>query len=405
MPRLWPLDASTLVALALASSACGDSAGSGAVTPIDDATDAAIEPDTTVEADTAVEPDAVDNTTPRAIFTVAFTPGGDGRTFTFDASESNDPDDPPGTLRFQWDWETTGQWTAPVSNPMAVHTFPGPGNYTVTLRVIDIEGDTGEATRFVKVVGPHPGNTEPVAAFDVTPEGGTTATVFAVDASASHDAEDPASALSVRWDFEGTGEWTEPTTDKTASHTFTRGGTYVITLEVTDTGGLQATATREVTVASDTAPVLDQQQLLYNGGTSARTLHGYKVWQSFTAGITGTLVEIDMGFFNAMSGYALLEVRAGDGSAGAVLASQRVPVTAVDGGVSWNAWTVSVPITAGELYTFEVTPEAATLPDPYGVCVAMSNPYPRGTMGLDDPSGSYRTDFDLVFKTYVSPAP
>jgi hypothetical protein len=50
------------------------------------------------------------------------------------------------------------------------------------------------------------------------------------------------------------------------------------------------------------ADTVDQQQLVYDGGTSARTLPGYTVWQSFTAGLTGTLAEIDMGFFNDMSG-------------------------------------------------------------------------------------------------------
>ena len=34
---------------------------------------------------------------------------------------------------------------------------------------------------------------------------------------------------------------------------------------------------------------LDQSQLLYQGAHSARNLPGYTTWQSFTAGITGTL--------------------------------------------------------------------------------------------------------------------
>ena len=148
--------------------------------------------------------------------------------------------------------------------------------------------------------------------------------------------------------------------------------------------------------------ILDQQQLVYNGGTSARTLSGYTVWQSFTPSISGTLTEIDMGFFNDMSGSGQLRILSGDGTAGSILQTLTVPVLGItQPGVTWNAWAVSVSVTAGSFYTFNFTPDAATLPDPYGVAVGAGNPYPRGVMGLDDPSGSYRTDFDLVFRTFV----
>jgi hypothetical protein len=153
---------------------------------------------------------------------------------------------------------------------------------------------------------------------------------------------------------------------------------------------------------SSSPAVLDQQQLLYDGGTSARTLAGYTVWQSFTPNVSGTLSEIDIGFFNDMSGSGQLQVRSGDGTAGQVLQTLTVPVLGITRpAVTWNAWTVSVPVTAGSLYTFEFTPNAATLPDPYGVAIGSGNPYARGSMGLDDPSGSYPTDNDLVFRTYV----
>ena len=168
-----------------------------------------------------------------------------------------------------------------------------------------------------------------------------------------------------------------------------------------------ATASRWIETARDiigTPPtgVLDQQQLVYDGGTSARTLPGYSVWQSFTPSVSGTLTEIDMGFFNDMSGSGQLQILLGDGSAGPVLQTLTVPVLGItQPEVTWNSWVVSVPVTAGSLYTFRFTPNAATLPDPYGVAIGAGNPYTRGVMGLDDPSGSYRTDFDLVFRTFV----
>lgn len=149
--------------------------------------------------------------------------------------------------------------------------------------------------------------------------------------------------------------------------------------------------------------VLDQQQLVYSGGTSARTLPGYTVWQSFTPSISGTLTELDMGVFNDMSGSGQLHILAGDGTAGPVLQTLTVAVHGItQPEVTWNTWVVSVPLTAGSRYTFAFTPNPATLPDPYGVAIGVGNPYARGVMGLDDPSGSYpQSDFDVVFRTFV----
>jgi len=154
---------------------------------------------------------------------------------------------------------------------------------------------------------------------------------------------------------------------------------------------------------ADAQVVLDQQQLIYDGGTSARTLPGYTVWQSFTAGLTGPLVEIDMGFFNDMSGDGTLRIYAGEGTSGAVLQTLNVPVVGItQPPVTWNNWTVNVPVVAGQLYTFELTPNPLTLPDPYGVAIGSNNPYPSGVFGLNDPSGSYPTSFDTVFRTFVA---
>lgn len=146
--------------------------------------------------------------------------------------------------------------------------------------------------------------------------------------------------------------------------------------------------------------ILDQEQPLFNSGTSARTLPGYTVWQSFTAGHTGTLSEIDMGFFLECNGDGTLRVYSGEGTAGALLQSVAVPVIGHNQVLTWNAWGVSVPITAGSEYTFELTPDASTLPDPYGVCTGANNPYAGGIMGLN-PGGIANTPYDMTFRTYV----
>ncbi|HTA94781.1 MAG TPA: hypothetical protein VK769_01525 [Verrucomicrobiae bacterium] len=150
--------------------------------------------------------------------------------------------------------------------------------------------------------------------------------------------------------------------------------------------------------------VLDQQQLIYNGGLSALTSPSNTVWQSFTAGISGTLTEIDMGFFNNLSGSGQLQIFAGVGTGGTLLQTLTVPVVGIaQPAVTWNDWSVNVSVQAGQHYTFNFTPNAATLPNPYGVAIGPTNSYAGGVMGLNDPSGSYTNQFDLVFRTFVTP--
>lgn len=154
--------------------------------------------------------------------------------------------------------------------------------------------------------------------------------------------------------------------------------------------------------AAMAACVEHHAQLAYDGGTSARTLPDYTVWQSFTPDVSGTLCRIDMGFFNDMSGRGRLDILEGEGTGGSVLQSLTVPVVGITRpGVTWNEWDVSVPVVAGSTYTWNLTPDAATLPDPYGVCVGSGNPYAAGTMGIDDPSGSYPMTFDVVFRVHL----
>src|SRR5262249_59467719 len=90
------------------------------------------------------------------------------------------------------------------------------------------------------------------------------------------------------------------------------------------------------------AVILDQEEVRYDGGTSARTLPGYTVWQSFTAGKTGTLVHIDLGFFNKMSGAGELRIYEGAGTSGEVLQTLKVNVVGLDQReVTWNRWSVN----------------------------------------------------------------
>jgi len=129
------------------------------------------------------------------------------------------------------------------------------GNGLVTAKTggqADIQATAGPASDAVTVEVA--ANTPPEAAFTVTPEEGTTATMFAFDASTTTDLETSPGDLEVRWDWETDGAWdTGWSTTKAATHSYGSAGTKTVTLEVRDGGGLTATATRTAVVSGGAA--------------------------------------------------------------------------------------------------------------------------------------------------------
>ena len=93
------------------------------------------------------------------------------------------------------------------------------------------------------------GSKPPVADFTITPETGTTMTIFTFDAGSSSDVEDPIEVLLVRWDWENDGVWdTDYRAVKTDTRQYTEKGIKTIKLEVMDTGGLTDSLTKQITV-------------------------------------------------------------------------------------------------------------------------------------------------------------
>lgn len=184
-------------------------------------------------------------TPPTAAFTADPTSGTIATQFAFDASASSDAQTPDNDLEVRWDWEGDYVWDTDWSVTKTFsHTFDQPGTYTVTVEVRDGVDLRDVATRTVTVV-----NTSPTAQFSVLPTVGTVQTVFQFDASASSDNETSPTALEVRWDWENDSTWDMPyTTTRQFSHTYSVSNTYVIALEVRDSGGLTDTTTHSVTV-------------------------------------------------------------------------------------------------------------------------------------------------------------
>ena len=194
--------------------------------------------------------DIIQNTAPKALFTVAPSSGTTDTQFEFDASACNDKEDETSTLEVRWDWENDGSWdTDWSSNKIINHKFNTEGEYTVVLEVKDSKGLKDSETHDVNVQGGGGGNTPPTAIFSVSPTSGSTSTSFEFDASDSYDNEDPTSDLQVRWDFDGDGSWDSGWDyDKTENHQYSAEGTYTAIMEVKDTEGLTDYTTQTVTI-------------------------------------------------------------------------------------------------------------------------------------------------------------
>jgi len=145
--------------------------------------------------------------------------------------------------------------------------------------------------------------------------------------------------------------------------------------------------------------IIDQFDTTYSAGVSARTLPGYSWYQTFTAGITGNLTRIDIGFFNYISGTGTLEVYEDTGITGNLIYTGQVNVFC-PGNACLLPFQVNCNVVAGYRYTFHFIPGIG-IPDPFGVQADFSNSYLDGEMYSIDPSGTYPFNMDLVFVTYV----
>jgi formylglycine-generating enzyme required for sulfatase activity len=193
------------------------------------------------------DPNKPESATPTACFAVTPSVGSDQTDFLVDGSCSSDGQDLLAALQVRWDWDNDGTWDTEYSTgKTASHRFSATGTKTIKLEVKDTAGLTNTTTRQVTVST----NSAPSATFTVTPESGTTWTIFTCDASGCTDGEDSVDALMVRWDWEDDGNWdTDYSTKKTADWQYGNSGARTIRVEVIDTGGATGTATRQVVVS------------------------------------------------------------------------------------------------------------------------------------------------------------
>jgi Tol biopolymer transport system component/chitodextrinase len=170
----------------------------------------------------------------------AFTRTCNGLGCTFDGSGSSDPD---GTIA-NYSWSFGDGTTSPWGGSMASHTYAAAGTYTVTLTVTGNNYGTGTQSQTVTVANP---NAPPVASFTSVCGG------LACNFNASGSSDPDGMIASYAWSF---GDGTTGS-GATASRTYTAGGTYTVTLTVTDNGGATGTSVKSVTAVGPEVHVGD----------------------------------------------------------------------------------------------------------------------------------------------------
>ena len=152
-------------------------------------------------------------------------------------STSSDPD---GTISsYAWTFGDAG--TATTQNPS--HTYTAGGTFTVTLTVADNQGATGTVSHTVTVTAPPPPNQPPVAAF--------TSSCTQLTCSFTSTSSDPDGTIaSYAWTFGDGGA----ATAQNPSHTYAAGGTFTVTLTVTDNQGATGNVSHPVTVTAPPPP-------------------------------------------------------------------------------------------------------------------------------------------------------
>lgn len=164
---------------------------------------------------------------------------------------------------------------------------------------------------------------------------------------------------------------------------------------------------------------VDQAQEITDSGGSAFGYGHTAVAQTFTAGKTGDLTQLDLmvqdeGYLLSGASVPLLVqiVTVSDGAPGpTVLAATQVPRSTVTP-VPWLGWlTVTFPepaeVTSGSQYAIVLSADGALVNESYAWLHKFGDPYPAGSAWVTNPSSGawMQSPVDMVFRTYVGTAP
>jgi Zn-dependent metalloprotease len=185
--------------------------------------------------------------------------------------------DSDGTI-VSWDWNFGDGNTSTAQNPS--HTYAAAGTYSVTLTVTDNDGATDSISKDVTVTAP---NVPPTADFTFTTDG---LTANFTDTSTDSD------GTIVAWDWNfGDGN---TSTVQNPSHTYASGGTYSVTLTVTDNDGATDSVTKDVTVTETVIEIYvnDITQTITKKGKNYESTAVVTIWDTNSAPVANATVSI-----------------------------------------------------------------------------------------------------------------
>jgi subtilisin len=205
------------------------------------------------------------NNPPSANFT--FTTNELTATFTDTSSDSD------GNIT-SWAWNFGDGATSSTQNPS--HTYAADGTYTVSLTVTDDDSATGSTSKSITVTAQQ--NQTPTASFTYSTSG---LTASFTDTSTDSDG----SVVGWSWTF---GDGATSTTQH-PSHTYTVGGTYQVSLTVTDDDGATGSTSKSVTVSESTTTITVTS--LTGSSTSIRNLWYATVTITIDPIVSGAVVS------------------------------------------------------------------------------------------------------------------
>jgi len=170
---------------------------------------------------------------------------------TFDASGSTAEGYGDYIVSYKWNF---GDGTSPETKtvPTITHAYTSKGTRTVILNVTDNEGLWCTTSKQITILPPSP----PTAIFTYSPPTPSATGVTTFNATLSKpgfNGTHNVPIVSYKWDF-GDGKPKETKTTPTITHVYATNGTYTVTLNVTDAGGLWNTTSQILTVALPYGP-------------------------------------------------------------------------------------------------------------------------------------------------------
>jgi PKD repeat protein len=217
-------------------------------------------------------------TDPRPVASLEMTPSPAraGQTVTFNAAKSSYTN---GTIaRYEWDLDGNGTYERTTTTPTVTASYATAQTVNIGLRVVDSNGGWDYITQPLRV-----GNFPPEARIGATPSPALTGQTVTLDASHSTD---QGAITDYRWDLDGNGTYETDTGSKptvtTSSNTI---GAHAVGVQVTDEGGLTATANTSVEVLEEgisdysdavlgTPGLLDYYRLGESTGPTIKNLTG-----------------------------------------------------------------------------------------------------------------------------------